>query len=144
MKKLILPCISLLLLSCNSDNEEPQPENYLIGKWKMANTIVISGTDKTTVLKEYLPDDCKQKSSYEYTTGNKYITNDYNMINSECVLKSSTRDYIYNQTDKTIKVENITANILELSQSNFVLLAPDNYDYNNDGVQDYLKYIFVK
>ncbi|WP_332453020.1 hypothetical protein [Chryseobacterium aquaticum] len=144
MKKIILPCISLLLLSCNSDNEEIQSENNLIGKWKMANTIVISGTDKTTVLKEYLPDDCKQKSSYEYTTGNKYITNDYNMINSECVLKSSTRDYIYNQTDKTLKVENIIANILELSKSNFVLLAPDNYDYNSDGVQDYLKYIFVK
>lgn len=110
----------------------------------MTNTIVISGTDKTTVLKEYLPDDCKQKSIYEYTTDNKYIANEYNTINGDCIFESSTRDYIYNQTDKTLKVENITANILELSKTNFVLLAPDNYDYNSDGVQDYLKYIFVK
>ncbi len=147
MKKIILPCISLLVFSCSSsDNEEPQSEkeNNLIGKWKITNTIVISGTDKTTVLKEYLPDDCKQKSTYEYTTENKYIANDYNTINGACVFKANTRDYMYNPTDKTIKVENSTADVLELTKSNFVLLTPDNYDYNSDGIQDYLKYIFVK
>ncbi|SHK02351.1 lipocalin family protein [Epilithonimonas mollis] len=146
MKKLILTAISLVAISCSSDNNDdlPQPiENQIIGKWKLKTTTVLSGKDKTTVLNEYLPDACKQKSTYEFTD-KKYIMNDYNSIGSECVLGSTTVDYTYNANDKTLKIGNETASVTELTSSTLVVLAFDDYDHNNDGVKDYLKYLYTK
>lgn len=145
MKKIILGFFLLGFIACNSDNEIPTAEkNNIIGIWKMQKNLVISGKDNTTILKEYLPDDCKEKSTYEFTQDGKYNSVDYNYINSECVKSSSSKNYSYSGADKKLVIDNIEAKVLELSQSKLVIYIPDNYDYNDDGIDDFLQYIFIK
>jgi hypothetical protein len=146
MKKLILTAICLIAISCSSDNNDDLPqsiENYIIGTWKLKTSIIISGKDKTTVLEEYLPDACKQKSTYEFTD-KKYVMNDYNMIGNECKLGSATLDYTYNSIDKTLKIGNETANVLDLTKNSLTTFVLDDYDYNNDGIKDHAKNVYIK
>ena len=148
MKKILaLATLAICFSSCDSDNVEtsrPYPQNIIVGKWKMKNSIVISGTDKTTVIQEYLPDDCKRKGTYEFTLDGKYIVDDYNSIGSNCVQSSSTRDYNYNTGDKTLKIGDQTAEVLELTIDSLTVIVFDDYDHNSDGVKDYLKYIYYR
>lgn len=148
MKKILaLATLALCFSSCDSDNVEiphTDPPNIIVGKWKMKNNIVVSGTDKTTVIQEYLPDDCKRKGTYEFTFDGKYIVDDYNSIGSNCVQSSATRDYDYNTSNKTLKIGGQTAEVLELTIDSLTVLVFDDYDHNSDGVKDYLKYIYYR
>ena len=146
MKKISALLVLLSILSCRSDDpiENTSETNHLIGVWKLENNLVLSGIDKSTVIKEYLPDDCKKKGRYEYTIDNKYIMNDYNLIGSNCVHAASTQTYAYDRNTNTITLGQSTANVTELTDKKFVLIVQDNYDYNNDGIDDYLKYIYYR
>lgn len=148
MKKILaLVTLAICFSSCQSDNVEtsgPDPQNIIVGKWKMKNSIVISGTDKTTVIQEYLPDDCKRKGTYEFTFDGKYIIDDYNSVGNNCVQSSSTLDYTFDLSQKTLKIGNQTADLLELTKNSLAVLVFDDYDYNNDGIKDYLKYIYYR
>lgn len=148
MKKILAGALVLSLLSCGSDADENQNTNEnanLLGVWKMQTNIVISGKDNTTVLHEYLPDDCKKQSTYEYRNDGKYISNDYNNIGNSCIKKNDTRDYVYKPSEQKIIINNsVEAKVLELTSNKLVIYVSDNYDYNGDGTFDYLKYIFYK
>ncbi|MDR2205982.1 MAG: lipocalin family protein [Flavobacteriaceae bacterium] len=146
MKKILIGIVCLAALTaCKDDDENPKPEeNLLLGVWKKERIITISGMDNTTVLDEETPDACDEKSTYEYTSDGKYIVEAYSTTNQGCVYEPSTQNYTYNKSENKLTVGNQTADVLELTSNKLVVFVPDHYDYNNDGVDDYLKYTFVK
>lgn len=145
MKKILIGTFFLSIISCNSDDESNAPEiNNVIGVWKMEKTITISGTDNSTIIKEYIADECKQKSTYEFNQNGKYIVSDYNYIGQECKNSTQTTNYIYMETENKLIIGNTESKIMELTPNKLVIYVPDNYDSNEDGVDDYLKYIFKK
>lgn len=137
--------ISLILISCRSENDSQITElDKIVGIWKMAKTITISGVDNSTIIEEYNPDDCKQKSTYEFNQNGKYIMNDYNKISNECKHQNRTVSYTYNPKEQKLIIDNTEAKVLELTDSKLVVYVQDNYDYDGDGTNDYLKYVFKK
>lgn len=145
IKKICTYAILLGVVSCSSEADTVTSEsNPLVGVWKMEKTITISGSDNTTQISEYNPDSCKQKSTHEFTQDGKYIINDYNSVGLECKYSNSTKTYTYLKNENKLIIGSATAKILEVSNNKLVLYIADNYDSNNDGVNDYLKYVFKK
>lgn len=144
MKKILTAIFALTLISCSSDREPISNENPLVGIWKMEKTTTISGKDNTSVISENLPDECKQKSTYEFNKDGNYIVNEYNNTNAGCVLSSRTTAYNYNQNEKKLTIGPSTSKVLELTQNRLMIYVADNYDSNDDGVNDFLRYSFKR
>lgn len=145
MKKILLGILALGAVSCSNNDDEPsQNQNNIIGVWKIQSKTTISGTDKTTVLGQEVIDDCKKQSTYEFRNDGKYYLIDYNSIGTNCQKSTATVDYTYNQAEQKITVNGSVSTVPESTTSKLVLLTPDNYDYNSDGVDDYIKYTFYK
>ena len=147
MNKSILLALfaSLCFVSCNSDDDSNNTDtNSIVGIWKMEKTFTISGQDNTSIIREYTPDDCKQRSTFEFNQNGKYILNDYNYINDECKHDQETINYTYNKTNNKLLLDNNESTVLELTNNKLIIYVADNYDSNEDGVNDYIKYIFVK
>lgn len=147
MKKILLTITSLTLLSCSSDENFPNPDtttSNLIGVWKMERTVTVSGSDQTTVISTYLPDACKSNSTYEFKANGAYIAKDYNMVGTECKFSEVNKNYTYDSSTQKLVMGNMESKVLELTANKLVLYVNDNYDSNNDGINDYLKYTFIK
>lgn len=151
MKKILAGVLGLVLLSsCSNDSDTLPIDNIgntasqVVGTWKMQSEYTVSGTDKTTVIKEYAPDDCKKKSTYEFRNDGKYYMTDYNSVNSECQKAETTLSYMYSSASMEITIGNNMAKVLELSANKFIFLVADNEDHNNDGINDYTKYVLYK
>lgn len=144
MKNILLGLMILSIFSCRSSEEPVAEMNHIVGIWKIQKTLVISGSDQKTILKETFPDDCKKKSRYEFTADNQYIGNDYNLINTGCIKSLVTTTYSYNQSENKLKIGPSEAKVLELSAAKLVVFINDNYDYNDDGIDDYLQYTYMK
>lgn len=147
MKKIILGISLLSVLSCGSDNDNSSNSNTaasLIGIWKIERVVTISGADQTTQIDEDLPDACKNQSTYEYTSNGKYIAKDYNMVGSTCQFSQSTRNYVYTPSTQKLMIDNMESKVLELTANKLMIYINDGYDSNGDGVDDYLKYTFVR
>ena len=144
MKNTILPILFLAFISCRSDDNTVTETNNLIGVWKMEKTITVSGADNLTTIKEYIPDTCKQKSTFEFQQNGKYNVNDYNAIGQDCIHTNQIKNYTYLRSENKLIIDNSESKIIELSSNKLVLYIADNYDSNNDGINDYLKYIFKK
>lgn len=146
MRKLIIALSAFALAACNNNDETPEtPQNpALIGVWKVQSKTIISGTDQTTALGQETIDDCKKQSTYEFRTDGKYHMNDYNSINAACQKATATVDYTYTPAEQKLVISGTAAKVLELTASKLVFQAPDNYDYNNDGKNDYIKYTYYK
>lgn len=144
MKNILFAIFALALISCSSDREPVSAEILLVGIWKMEKTTTVSGKDNTTVISENLPDECKQKSTYEFSKDGNYIINDYNNTNSGCVLSSRTTPYNFNPNEKTLTIGPSTSKVLELTQNRLIIYVADNYDSNSDGINDFLRYTFKR
>ncbi|PWN60772.1 lipocalin family protein [Chryseobacterium viscerum] len=152
MKKILAGVLGLVLLSsCGNDSDTLPIENNgnsttsnIVGTWKIQTQYTVSGTDKTTVIKEYAPDDCKKKSTYEFRNDGKYYMTDYNSVNSGCQKAEATISYSYSSANMEVTIGNNTAKVLELSSNTFIFLVTDNEDHNNDGINDYTKYVLYK
>ena len=144
MKNLLIPIFAFALFSCSSDRDSDSVETNVVGIWKMEKTTTVSGKDNATVLREDLPDDCKQKSTYEFTNDRKLISNDYNNVSSECQFTSRTTPYTFNKNENTLTIGQDTSKVLELSGNRLVIYLAGNYDSNNDGINDFLRYTFKR
>ncbi len=144
MKNILTAFLAFMLISCSSDRDQISNELSVVGIWKMEKTTTVSGKDNATVISEYLPDECKQKSTYEFSTAGKFITNDYNNTNSGCVLTSRTTTYSYNKNDNKLTIGEDSGKVLDLSASRLIFYVADNYDSNDDGVNDFLRYTFKR
>lgn len=150
MKKIALGLltISLFLSSCTDDKKEEIIHNdaSIVGIWKIQKSEVLSGKDLNLVIKEYLPDECKLKSAYQFSNNGKYIIKDFNLINGECKETSGTKNYQYNSVDKKIIIEGAKepAIVLDITNNKLIFYINDQYDHNDDGTDDYLRYTFVK
>ena len=144
MKRILLAMILVTALSCRADQDAPAETNSVAGIWKMEKTSTVSDADLTTVFSEYLPDDCKQKSTFEFTEDGKYIINDYNSIGQECVHVAETKSDTYHPAENKLFIDTTEPKVLELTASRLAVIVEDDYDYNGDGISDYLEYIFRK
>jgi hypothetical protein len=148
MNKVLIGIFCLSLISCNSDNDSTNDntnaENNIVGVWKFEKEITISGADGITVLREYFPDDCKKQGTYEFTSNGKYIMNAYNTTNQGCEHSNGITDYTYVKNENKLIIGDKEAKIIELTNNKLVMSVPDNYDYNDDGIDDYLEYTFKK
>ncbi len=146
MKITILPILFLAFISCRSDDNDVtvKETNPLIGIWKMDRTVTISGADNLTPINEYIPDPCKQKSTFEFQQNGKYNLNDYNAVGQECIHTHQIKNYTYLKSEDKLIIDNSESKIMELTSNTLVLYVADDYDSNNDGINDYLKYIFKK
>ncbi len=70
--------------------------------------------------------------------------NDYNSVGSSCQKATATVDYMYTPAEQKLVINGTAAKVLELTTSKLVFQVPDNYDYNNDGKNDYIKYTYYK
>lgn len=146
MKKLIIALSAFVLAACNNNDETPEaPQNSaLIGVWKIQSKTMISGADQTTAIGQETIDDCKKQSTYEFRTDGKYDMNDFNSIGSSCQKFAATVEYTYTPAEQKLVINGNAAKVLELTASKLVLQVPDNYDYNSDGKNDYVKYTYYK
>ncbi len=153
MKKFLVGILAVgALSSCNTgddtlpnyDDIPDYSNSIIVGIWKIQTQYQISGSDKTTVIQENAPDDCKKKSTYEFTNDGKYTAADYNNVNSNCEKTESTTSYQYDPATMKLTINNKDNSVLELSSSKLVYLAPVDQDYNGDGVNDYIKYVYYK
>lgn len=140
-----------VLSSCNmGDSELPVYENnennntMVVGIWKIQTQYEISGADKTTVIKETLPDDCKKQGTYEFRNDGKYYMIDYNTINGNCVKSEATSSYQYDPVQMKLTINNSSSEVLDLSANKLTILAADTQDLNGDGIKDYIKTVFYK
>ncbi|UKB82217.1 lipocalin family protein [Chryseobacterium sp. MEBOG06] len=140
-----------VLSSCNmGDSELPAYENnennntMVVGVWKIQTQYQISGADKTTVIKETLPDDCKKQGTYEFRNDGKYYMIDYNTINGNCVKAETTSSYQYDPVQMKLTINNSSSEVLDLSANKLTILAADTQDFNGDGINDYIKTVFYK
>ncbi|WP_234111004.1 MULTISPECIES: lipocalin family protein [Chryseobacterium] len=146
MEKMLLGLFLMATIaSCNSDRgNDAVIEPTVIGVWKLEKDLVVSGADHSTILHEYIPDDCKNKSTFEFAADGKYVANTYNTINSNCVNSVMNSQYQYKKNEKKLIIGASTADVLELSDHKLVVYAADNYDSNNDGINDFVKYFFIR
>ncbi|NIF04666.1 hypothetical protein F3J23_04355 [Chryseobacterium sp. Tr-659] len=151
MKKLLAAALAAgIFSSCSTDDESlpinnlPDNTTNVVGVWKIQTEYLVSGVDKATVIKEYAPDDCKKKSTYEFKNDGKYYLIDYNSVNSGCQKVENTFSYTYSSASMELTIENNTVKVLEISSNTLTLLAPNNEDSNGDGINDYTKYLLYK
>ncbi|MFZ4929294.1 lipocalin family protein [Chryseobacterium sp. Mn2064] len=152
MKKFLVGITAFVALSsCNTGDETlpiyDNPSNndsMVVGVWKIQTQVQISGTDKTTVIKETPPDDCKKQGTYEFRNDGKYYMTDYNNVSSNCVKTETTASYQYDPVHMKLTINNNTADVIEVSAGKLVILVNDGEDYNGDGIKDYIKTVFYK
>ncbi|WP_353146175.1 lipocalin family protein [Chryseobacterium sp.] len=153
MKKLLTGILAAGIISSCSTGDDSLPVNdnpdnntatNIIGIWKIQTEYSVSGADKTTVIKEYAPDDCKKKSTYEFRNDGQYYLIDYNSVNSGCQKVETTLSYTYSPASMELTIGNNTGKVLELSSNKLTLLTPDNEDNNGDGINDYTKYLLYR
>lgn len=153
MKKFLVGILAVGALSSCSTGDDSLPDygnipdysnSILVGVWKIQTQFRISGTDKTTVIQEIAPDDCKKKSTYEFRNDGKYAMIDYNTVNSNCEKTEMTTSFQYDPVTMKLIINNIENSVLEASSSKLTYLAPANQDFNADGVNDYIKYVYYK
>ncbi|MGH1517775.1 lipocalin family protein [Chryseobacterium sp. JK1] len=152
MKKFLVGILAIAALSsCDtgdasvfiSDNSSNNT-SAVVGIWKIQTQFQISGTDKTTVIKETPPDDCKKQGTYEFRNDGKYYMTDYNNVSSNCVKTQTTVPYQYDPVIMKLAINNSSADVIEVSANKLIILVNDNYDYNGDGVNDFIKTVFYK
>lgn len=153
MKKFLVGILAVgALSSCstgddslpNYDNIPDYSNSVIVGTWKIQTQYQISGTDKTTVISETAPNDCKKKSTYEFKNDGKYVAIDYNTVNANCEKSEMTTSFQYDPVTMKLMINNIENSVIELSSSKLTYLAPANQDFNADGVNDYIKYVYYK
>lgn len=154
MKKIFAGVLAVgLLSSCSLGDDTPTGNNNnnnniyntnIVGVWKIKTEYQISGTNKVNVIKENAPDDCKKKSTYEFTNEGKYIMIDYNNVGSNCEKKDSTLPYLYEPPKMKLTINNNEAEVLDLTSNQLTILVPANTDFNGDGTPDFVKTIFYK
>ncbi|QIG88552.1 hypothetical protein G6R40_02240 [Chryseobacterium sp. POL2] len=145
MKKIFFLSLILSSFACSSSHDDSQNfDNNITGIWKMEKTSTISGSDIVTIISEYIPDDCKQKSTYEFNVNGKYIVNDYNYVGQDCQHINNVSNYTYLSSENKLIINNAESKIIELTNNKLVILVSDDYDSNGDGIDDYLKYTFKK
>lgn len=151
MKKILAGLLLLgNLVSC-SLSDDPVRENNdnihntnILGTWKFQTEYQVSGNDLKIVINQSLPDNCKQKSTYEFRNDGKYYISDYNSIHSDCIQKETTLPYLYSPNQMKLIINNNESEVLELTFHQLVILVPAYYDYNGDGTNDYLKTVYYK
>ena len=152
MKKFLVGILAVVTLSsCNTGddalpvyNNPGNNDTLVVGVWKIQTQFQISGVDKTTVIKETPPDDCKKQGTYEFRNDGKYYMIDYNNISSNCVKSESTTSYQYDPVQMKLTINNNAADVIEVSANKLIILVNDGQDYNGDGIKDYIKTVFYK
>lgn len=59
-------------------------------------------------------------------------------------LSEVNKNYTYDSSTQKLVMGNMESKVLELTANKLVVFVNDNYDSNNDGINDYLKYTFIK
>ncbi len=153
MKKFLVGILAVGALSSCTTGDGTLPDygynpdynkSVIIGVWKIQTQYQISGKDKTTVISETLPDPCKKKSTYEFRNDGKYMMADYNNVNSNCQKTEMTTPFQYDPVTMNLTINSQESSVLELSFNKLSYLTPTNQDYNGDGVNDYIKYVYYK
>ncbi|HCN51196.1 MAG TPA: hypothetical protein DIT10_19230 [Chryseobacterium sp.] len=153
MKKFLVGILAIGALSSCSTGDDSLPDynnipdysnSVIVGVWKIQTQYQISGKDKTTVISEILPDDCKKKSTYEFRNDGKYVMIDYNTVGSNCEKTEMTTSFQYDPVTMKLIINSQENSVLEASSSKLSYLSPTNQDYNGDGVNDYIKYVYYK
>jgi hypothetical protein len=69
---------------------------------------------------------------------------DYNNVNSNCQKTEMTTPFQYDPVTMNLTINSQESSVLELSFNKLSYLTPTNQDYNGDGVNDYIKYVYYK
>lgn len=136
MKKLLLTtCLSaFLLISCNSDDQADSP---ILGTWKAAKNITISGSNGVMLLQSPITG-CDAGATYDFRANGDFE------YRSSCTNSWETGTFKYSEgsmvitfyinvdgSDNQIGTEN-----LHSLTSNEMQTITGKADYDNDGVQD--------
>lgn len=140
----LLTASTLFLSNCRSDSNESTSAS-IVGVWKIQKSQTINGTNSTTIMYEYVPqNDCEKKTTMELTSDNKYISKEYGLVNNVCTLEGNqTLTYTYDKNTKKLTSGNQTVDVLELTATTLIV-SGKSYDYNGDGITDISKTYWKK
>jgi len=142
-KLYILGAVSLLLLSCKTDNDNEDNAASIVANWKFSKAEVVSGSDNTTVLYSQTLTGCDANTTFEFKSDGKYAIRYFLKQNNQCQFDYEDAGiYNYDQTAQTIATKRSNSSHTEiykverLNNDELVLSLYDDYDQNNDGIED--------
>lgn len=139
MKKIILPCIFGIstLFSCSNDDNSSSDAS-IVGSWNLVKYQTQFSKDKRIVDSE-IADACSSKSTFTFTSDNKYNAISYYSYNSICDV-DDTVNGVYSISGKkiTIKYEDWSGNaeIIKLTSNELIMSSDYGEDLDGDGVNE--------
>lgn len=144
MRKTLSISLTLFLLSCDREENVSQNDSgKFIGVWKESKSFVISGKNSSIIFSS-IPNSCESKSTFEFTSDKKYISNYYNDNSGSCKFDEKVVvDYSYDSNLKKINIGGYTGDVLLLTNTK-IQIVEGLYDEDNDGIEDKMIFEITK
>ena len=117
--------LTMCVLSCGTSNNTPMPstsaQSLLIGKWKVS-TITLTDNGQTInyfLISPFLADDIQEFKA------NGTTTYDPNILKADPAQQTETGSYTLSSNGKTLTLESIVTEVLQLDATTLKLKIPD-------------------
>lgn len=138
MKKLYFFLLSILLLNCSRGDSDPDYEastSPIVGKWQKQKFTTKKSPFNTVTEQDCGLSECEKKHTLEFSSNNTFKRYEYD--GASCSnLTTSQGNYIYDNKENTLKIDNFEYEIL-ISTSEFKLISYSNYGCQGSTVGQY-------
>lgn len=144
MRKMLLPLALFSIVGCNNNDDVPNIDASLIGRWTISKAEVYRSTTQQTSIEQSTG--CNAKSTHEFQE-KTMISTTYGLKDNVCApLEAVVKDYTYDKATKNFwyKGEADYPYIISKLTQKEMVMEDHMEDIDSDGIKDVVKRFFTR